>query len=87
MLEDQLIQNGVIFNNILLIWRDKFFEDAYFGSDFMLIGITDPKLSEITLVSQVIPSEIKVLYSGGGPSRGILCHFEEKDFHRFKNIL
>ena len=43
MLEDQLIQNGVIFNNILLIWRDKFFEDAYFGSDFMLIGITDPK--------------------------------------------
>ena len=29
-----------------LIWRDKFFKDAYFGSDFMLIGITDPKLFE-----------------------------------------
>ena len=87
MLEDQLIQNGVIFNNILLIWRDKFFEDAYFGSDFMLIGITDPKLSEITLVSQAMPGEIKVPHLGGGPSRGSDCHFEVKECRRLQNIL
>ena len=37
-------------------------------------------LSEITLMSQAMPSEIKGPYLVGGPYRGILCHFEMREF-------
>ena len=44
-------------------------------------------MSEITLVSQAMPGEIKVPHLGGGPSRGIDCHFEVKESIRLQNIL
>ena len=44
-------------------------------------------MSEITLVSQAMPGEIKVPHLGGGPSRGSDCHFEVKECRRLQNIL
>ena len=44
-------------------------------------------MSEITLVSQAMPGEIKVPHLGGGPSRGSDCHFEVRECRRLQNIL
>ena len=43
-------------------------------------------MTEITLVSQAMPGEIKVPHLGGGPSRGSDCHFEVKECRRLQNI-
>ena len=44
-------------------------------------------MSEITLVSQSMPGEIKVPHLGGGPSRGSDCHLEVKECRRLQNNL
>ena len=44
--DDSCLQNGGFFDNTPLFWRDENSKDAYLGSDFVLIEITDPKLYE-----------------------------------------